>query len=68
MHCRLRVLMAAHEPPLNQTQLIEKTGLGNHTVGKLYNNTFRRVDRETVETLCDFFKCGIADLFDLKDG
>ena len=67
MFCRLRVLMAEHEPPLNQTQLIEQTGLGSHTVSKLFNNTFTRVDKSTIETLINFFDCGLADLFVEKE-
>lgn len=67
MHCRLNVLMAEHDPPLNQTQLMEKTGLSNHTVGKLFNNTFKRVDRSTVEALVRFFNCDLSELFVLKE-
>lgn len=65
MKSRLRVLMAEHE--MSQTDLIEKVGLGSHTVSKLYNNTFKRVDTDTVEKLCEFFKCDISDLFVLRD-
>lgn len=67
MHCRLRVLMAEQDPPLTQTDLVQQLGLGTHTVSKLYNSTFRRVDAETVEKICDFFGCGIQDLFELKE-
>jgi putative transcriptional regulator len=67
MRSRLRILMAEYDPPLTQTQLIEQLGLGNHTISKLFNNTFRRVDTDTVEKLCSFFNCGIADLFELKE-
>ena len=67
MHCRLRVLMAEQDPPLTQTDLVQRLKLGSHTVSKLYNSTFRRVDAETVEKLCDFFECGIQELFELRD-
>ena len=62
MFCRLRILMAEQEPPLNQTQLVKATGLGNHTVSKLYNNTFTRIDKNTVETLLNYFECKLVDL------
>lgn len=52
---------------MNQTQLREATGLGNHTVSKLYNNRFERVDRETIEKLCDFLGVDVSELFVLKD-
>lgn len=58
--------MAEQDPPLTQIDLVTRLKLGNHTVSKLYNNTFQRVDAETVEKLCDFFGCEIQDLFELK--
>jgi putative transcriptional regulator len=67
LHCRLRVLMAEHEPPLTQSALIEATKLGSHTVSRLCNNTFNRVDKSTVETLLTFFQCDIGDLFVTKE-
>lgn len=65
MKCRLRILMAERE--ITQVQLREALGLGSHTVSKLYNNRFDRVDRETVEKLCDYFGVSVGDLFVLKD-
>lgn len=65
MKCRLRVLMAERE--MTQGQLREALGLGTHTVSKLYNNRFDRVDRETIEKLCDYFEVEIGELFVLKD-
>ncbi|WP_416672445.1 helix-turn-helix domain-containing protein [Egbenema bharatensis] len=65
MRCRLRVLMAERE--ITQTQLRESLGLGSHTISKLYNNRFDRVDRETIEKLCDYFSIEVGDLFVLKD-
>lgn len=65
MRCRLRVLMAERE--ITQLQLRESLGLGSHTVSKLYNNRFDRVDRETIEKLCDYFDVEIGELFTLKD-
>ncbi|WP_316432441.1 MAG: helix-turn-helix domain-containing protein [Leptolyngbya sp. IPPAS B-1204] len=65
MRCRLRVLMAEKE--ITQIQLRESLGLGSNTISKLYNNRFDRVDRETIEKLCDYFGVEIGDLFTLKD-
>jgi len=58
--------MAEQDPPLSQADLIFHLKLGSHTISKLYNNTFHRVDAETVEKICAFFDCEIADLFELK--
>ncbi len=65
MKCRLRVLMAERE--ITQVQLREALGLGSHTISKLYNNRFDRVDRETVEKLCDYFQVDVGELFVLRD-
>lgn len=65
MRCRLRVLMAERE--ITQIQLRETLGLGSHTISKLYNNRFDRVDRETIEKLCDYFGVGVGELFTLQD-
>lgn len=64
--CRLSILMAEQMPPLTQTRLIEESKLSSHTISKLYNNTFSRLDKETVEKLCEYFRCNISDLFDLR--
>jgi putative transcriptional regulator len=55
------------EREITQTQLRESLGLGSHTISKLYNNRFDRVDRETIEKLCDYFSIEVGDLFVLKD-
>ncbi len=65
MKCRLRVLMAERE--ITQAKLRESIGLGSHTISKLYNNRFDRVDRETVEKLCEYFNVEVGELFVLRD-
>jgi putative transcriptional regulator len=62
MKCRLRVLMA--EKDLTQQDLVKQLGMGSHTISKLYNNSFKRVDRDTVEKLIDYFQCSLEG----KDG
>jgi DNA-binding Xre family transcriptional regulator len=57
--------MAEKMPPITQKQLIEETGLNSHTIGKLYNNKFSRVDKLTIEKLCSYFNCSLSDLFEL---
>lgn len=67
MYCRLAVLMAQKDPQLSQRQLSRVTGLSTTTINKLFTNKFDRVDRETAETLCSYFKCGIGDLFEIRE-
>ncbi|NES00310.1 MAG: helix-turn-helix transcriptional regulator [Symploca sp. SIO1B1] len=68
MSCRLAVLMAEKNPQLTQRQLSRDLGVGVATIGRLHNNKFDRVDKRTIEKLCDYFECGIGDLFILKTG
>lgn len=67
MFCRLAVLMAEKDPKLSQRKLAEDTGLGIATINRLFNNSFDRVDRHTVEVLCRYFGRGVGDLFEIRD-
>lgn len=67
MYCRLAVLMAEKDPQLSQRKLSRETGLSTTTINKLFTNNFDRVDRETAETLCQYFGCGVGDLFELRE-
>lgn len=63
MYCRLAILMAEKRPGLTQSEIARATGMALTTVNRLFNNTFSRVDKGTVESLCDYFGCEIGDLF-----
>lgn len=67
MYCKLAVLMAEKDVKLTQQKLAKDTGLGSSTVNRLFNNTFDRVDRGTVETLCKYFECEVGQLFVLRE-
>lgn len=67
MYCRLAVLMAEKDPKLSQRRLAEDTGLGITTINRLFNNTFDRIDRNTVEVLCNYFGRDIGDLLIMKE-
>lgn len=67
MYCRLAVLMAEKDPRLNQKRLSEETGLAESTISRLYNNTFTRVDKTTVDVLCRYFGRDINELFELRE-
>ncbi|NJM00282.1 MAG: helix-turn-helix transcriptional regulator [Synechococcaceae cyanobacterium SM2_3_2] len=66
MYCKLAVLMAERDPSLSQRKVAEDTKLSTATVNKLYLNRFDRVDRHTVEVLCEYFGCEVGDLLVLK--
>lgn len=40
-----------------------KTGLSRNTISNLYNDKARRIDYDTLEKLCEVFKCNISDIF-----
>lgn len=42
-----------------------ETGLNRSTITALYNETATRIDLDTVEKLCSFFKCEIGELLEL---
>jgi putative transcriptional regulator len=67
MFCRLAVLMAEKDPQLSQRQLAKETGLDVTTINRLFTNNFSRVDVSTVETLCNYFKKNIGDLFEMRE-
>lgn len=68
MHCRLAVLMAEKDPKLTQRKLAQALGISLTTVNKLYNGRplEARIDPEVVEKVCDYFGCGVGDLFTLN--
>jgi putative transcriptional regulator len=60
--CHLSRLMG--ERKLKIADLARDTGLNRNTVTLLYKETATRVDLETIEALCSYFNCGVADLFE----
>uniref|UniRef100_B8HM11 Transcriptional regulator, XRE family n=1 Tax=Cyanothece sp. (strain PCC 7425 / ATCC 29141) TaxID=395961 RepID=B8HM11_CYAP4 len=66
IYCRLAVLMAEKDPKLSQHKLAFDTGLGITTINRLFNNKFSRVDTNTIEVLCRYFRCKVDDLLVLR--
>jgi len=69
LHCELAVLLAQHDQKLSQRQLATALGVSAKTIHKLYNGRplTARIDPDTVEKICDYFGCGINDLFVLRN-
>jgi len=63
---KIRLLMATHEPPLNQARLAKETGLSPTTINALYLNKFQAISSSTIEVLCNYFQCELSDLLELK--
>lgn len=63
--CHLRDLMWENRIA-SINQLSEATKISRPTLTSLDKNTFSGVNFDTVEKLCDYFKCGITDLFTIE--
>lgn len=52
---------------ISQAVLAEKTGIAASTVSRLFTGSAKRIDFSTAERICDFFECGVGDLFSLVE-
>lgn len=62
--CHLARMMG--ERKLKIMDVARDTGLNRNTITLLYKETAKRVDFETLDTLCDYFDCGVGDLLEKK--
>jgi transcriptional regulator with XRE-family HTH domain len=63
---RLKQLM--EERNLSQAEVARSTGLSPTIIGKLYHNSFRRIDLNTTNILRDFFEVrSLSELFEFDD-
>lgn len=60
--CHLSRLMG--EKKLKIVDVSRDTGINRGTITRLYQETAERVDLEVVDKLCQYFSCGIVDLFE----
>ncbi len=60
--CRLPILLA--ERRINRTGLMQKSGIHLNTLRPLYNDTWQRVDRNTINRICEVLQCQVGDLFE----
>lgn len=63
IRCHLSRIMGEHKMKI--ADVARETGLNRSTVTALYNETATRMDLDTVEKLCSFFKCEIGELLEL---
>lgn len=63
IRCNLQKMM--DERGLSQLALAFETKLAVGTIGSLCRNQFTRIDCETALVLCEFFDCGLCDLFEI---
>ena len=58
---------SAEKPRITQAVLAEKTGIAKSTISRLYTGSAKRIDFSTTASLCEFFNCGVGDLFTLVE-
>ena len=63
---RLHVLMGEHKIR-SINQLSKETGITRQTLTRIYNEESNQLDFATIEKLCVFFDCDIADLLYLEE-
>ena len=60
--CRLPVLLA--EKRMTRTSLAKRAKLSINTLRPLYRDTWQRIDRNTIDSICGILGVGIGDLFE----
>jgi putative transcriptional regulator len=63
IRCRLQDLIDTQG--LTRSGLAQATGLTNAAIRGLCDNSAKRYDADTLAVLCDFFGCGMGELFEV---
>lgn len=61
---RLAELLAAHDPPMTQTELARRSGISQVTVNGIANNRTTRVDLGTLDALARVLGVAPGDLIE----
>lgn len=64
IRCHLSTLMGARKMKI--IDVAREAGLNRSTVRALYYEDWVRVDRESIEKLCQLFNCSIGDLLEFE--
>jgi DNA-binding Xre family transcriptional regulator len=68
---RVPILMAEKQMRenrrINASIIAREAGLSRPTVAHWVKSDFKRLDEETIITLCKYFQCGLGDLLTLED-
>lgn len=62
IRCKLSTLMG--ENRYNIQDVYELSGLSRGTISNLYHDKMQRIDYETLNKLCELFKCSVGDLIE----
>ncbi len=61
--CNLSALLGARK--LKITDVVRDTGINRSTLTRLYHESTQRIDYTTLEVLCTYLKCDIADFLEI---
>ncbi|MBU3145022.1 helix-turn-helix transcriptional regulator [Clostridium sp. CF012] len=59
---KMKLHLKMAEKRITQSELASITGIRQPTISAYYNDTWKTISREHLDSLCDFFKCKIEDL------
>ncbi len=62
IRCHLSTLMGTKKMKI--IEVARETSLNRSTIRALYKEDWVRVERETLEKLCELFHCSVGDLFE----
>lgn len=62
LKCNLSRIMG--EKRVKISDVCAATGINRGTLTRLYYEKTNRIDLETIDLLCDYFGCGVGDLFE----
>jgi putative transcriptional regulator len=62
IRCKLSTLMGEYR--YNIQDVYEKSGLSRSTISNLYHDKMQRIDFETLNKLCELFKCNVGDIIE----
>jgi len=54
------------ERRLKISEVSRDTKINRGTVTRLYHDTYTRIEKKTINTLCDYFDCRIEELFEFS--
>lgn len=65
VHLRLEELLK--EKGVSRTKLCKDLDLQRTNLNRYYRDQFQRLDANLLIKFCDYFKCDIADLLEIKE-
>ncbi|MEL7797961.1 helix-turn-helix transcriptional regulator [Idiomarina loihiensis] len=63
--CNFAELLGARK--LKIADVVRDTGINRSTLTRLYHETTSRIDFDTLETLCRYLECDVAQLLEVVD-